>query len=123
MPCDQYLFCCEVAEDVSFTSSPRLLIAFHSRRGNTLTRNSGFNSISTRSSSASRGCRGNAAGSCLQALRAQVRKLRVRSFIFLFLFAGVVFVFVLEFVFSYTMICVSSIFQRGWWCGCDGVVW
>lgn len=63
------------------TSSLKLLIAFQSNLGNTLTRNSGFTSCSTRSSSASRGCRGKAAGSCLQALRAQVRKLRVRSFI------------------------------------------
>ena len=64
------------------TSSAKLLMAFQSNLGNTLTKNSGFKSWSTRSSSASRGCRGKAAVSCLQALRAQVRKLRVRSFIF-----------------------------------------
>ena len=66
------------------TSSAKLLMAFQSNLGNTLTKNSGFKSWSTRSSSASRGCRGKAAVSCLQALRAQVRKLRVRSFIFVF---------------------------------------
>ena len=45
-------------------------------------------SDSTISSSASRGCRGKEAGEDLHALMAQVRKLRVRSFIFFF-FGGV----------------------------------
>lgn len=69
------------------TSPLNCTMAFHSSRGSTFTKNSGFSSISTRSSSASRGCRGKAAGSCLQALRAHVKKLRVKSFIFFFLFA------------------------------------
>ena len=43
---------------------------------------SGLISASTCSSSASLGCRGKAAGLVLQVLRAQQRKLRVRSFIF-----------------------------------------
>ena len=42
---------------------------------------SGLISASTCSSSASLGCRGKAAGLVLQVLRAQQRKLRVRSFI------------------------------------------
>lgn len=43
---------------------------------------SGFRSVSIFSNSASLGCRGKAAGEDLQDFRAQVRKLRVRSFIF-----------------------------------------
>lgn len=46
--------------------------------------NSGFSCNSTCSSSASLGCKGKAEAVCLHCLRAQVRKLRVRSFIFFF---------------------------------------
>jgi hypothetical protein len=68
-----------------FTSEVNPQMASQSNRGNMLIRKSTFNSISTLSNSASRGCRGNAVVSCLHDLRAQVRKFRVRSFIF---FAG-----------------------------------
>lgn len=50
----------------------------------------GLRSVSTTSSSASRGWSGKAAGLDLQALRAQVRKLRVRSFIVSLLSDGAV---------------------------------
>src|SRR5262249_6055774 len=55
--------------------------ACHSRRGRMLCRNSGLKSISMISSSASLGWRGKAVGGGLQALRAEVREVRVRSFI------------------------------------------
>lgn len=58
------------------------LNSFHRMRGKMFFRNARFTSASTISSSASRGCRGKDAGFVLQALMAQVRKLRVRSFIF-----------------------------------------
>lgn len=63
------------------SSSVTTLNASHSTLGSTFLRNSVFNSASTISSSASRGCKGNAAGSALHAFRAQVRKFRVRIFI------------------------------------------
>lgn len=66
------------------TSEASVLNASHSRRGRMLRMNGGFRSVSTTSSSASRGWSGKAAGLDLQALRAQVRKLRVRSFMVLY---------------------------------------
>lgn len=72
----------EVSGRGDFTSAARLFIASQSNLGNIFVMNRGFRSISICSSSASFGWRGNAAGVDLQVLRAQVRKLRVRSFIF-----------------------------------------
>ena len=63
------------------TSSHTLASACHSRRGMMLRRNRGLKSSSVCSSSASRMWRGKAAGRGLQVLMAQVRKLRVSSFI------------------------------------------
>lgn len=68
------------------TSFATVFIAVQSRRGRIFLINRGFKSSSICSSSASCGWRGNAAGEDLQVLRAQVRKLRVRSFIVFSLF-------------------------------------
>jgi hypothetical protein len=51
-------------------------------------RNARLTSVSTISSSASRGCKGKESGEVLQDFMAQVRKLRVRSFILLRFWAG-----------------------------------
>lgn len=67
---------------VLLTSLHITLNSFHRMRGRMFFRNARFTSASTISSSASRGCRGKDAGFVLQALMAQVRKLRVRSFMF-----------------------------------------
>lgn len=63
------------------TSEAMTLISSHIRRGRMFLRKGRLRSVSTISSSASRGCRGKEAGLVLQVLMAQVRKLRVRSFI------------------------------------------
>ncbi|KAL6164371.1 hypothetical protein ACJQWK_10036 [Exserohilum turcicum] len=65
----------------------------HKIRGKMFFRNARLTSVSTISSSASRGCSGKEAGFVLHVLMAQVRKLRVRSFIFFFflLYASSVF--------------------------------
>lgn len=68
------------------TSCAIPLITSQSNLGTILRMKTGFRSNSTCSSSASLGCRGKADCVCLQALRAQVRKFRVRSFIFLLSF-------------------------------------
>lgn len=57
-------------------------ISSHINRGKMFFRKATLMSVSTTSSSASRGWRGKADGVDLQDLMAQVRKLRVRSFIF-----------------------------------------
>lgn len=54
----------------------------HNILGSIFFKKARLTSVSTISSSASRGCRGKDAGFVLQVLMAQVRKLRVRSFIF-----------------------------------------
>jgi hypothetical protein len=69
--------------EIELTSSHSPLNAPHSTLGNMFLRNSGWMSCSTISSSASLGWSGKARFVDLQALRAQVRKLSVRSFIFM----------------------------------------
>ena len=64
------------------TSSATVLKASHSTLGSTLIRSFGLSSISSVTSSQSFGWRGKLALEDLQAFTAQVRKLRVRSFIF-----------------------------------------
>jgi hypothetical protein len=54
----------------------------HINLGKMFCKNNKLRSVSTISSSASRGCKGKEAGFVLQVFMAQVRKLRVRSFIF-----------------------------------------
>jgi hypothetical protein len=66
---------------IKLTSPHNPLSASHSTLGMMFLTNSGCSSTSTISSSTSLGWRGKAAFVDLQALRAQVRKLRVRSFI------------------------------------------
>jgi hypothetical protein len=66
-----------------FTSSATPLSSSHIRRGRMFLRNARLRSVSRISRSASRGWRGNAAGEVLHVLMAQVRKLRVRSFMLL----------------------------------------
>jgi hypothetical protein len=63
------------------TSEAVTISAFQSIRGNILTSNFGLGSISADSNSQSLGCKGKEAEDDLQALTAQERKLRVRSFI------------------------------------------
>ncbi len=65
------------------TSAEVTIKAFQSILGSILTKNFGFNSMVSWTNSASFGWRGNDAVEDLQALTAQVRKLRVRIFIFL----------------------------------------
>lgn len=67
------------------TSDVSVLSASQSSRGSMFVMKSGFNSVSIFSNSASFGWRGKAAGEDLQDFRAQVRKLRVRSFILILL--------------------------------------
>jgi hypothetical protein len=55
--------------------------AFQSSRGSTLNRSCGLGAMVSETSSQSLGCRGKEALVCLHAFTAQVRKLRVRSFI------------------------------------------
>lgn len=68
---------------VGHTSVQTVLNASHSSRGSIERKKREFGLVSTVSSSASRGCSGNASGSCLHVLRAQVRKLRVKIFMVL----------------------------------------
>ena len=64
------------------TSPAITLRSSHASRGSMFFRNARLMSDSTTSSSASRGCRGKDARAVLQDFTAQVRKLRVSSFIF-----------------------------------------
>jgi hypothetical protein len=66
----------------TLTSLAITRISSHISRGSMFFRNARFRSASWISSSASRGCSGKERGFVLQVLMAQVRKLRVRSFIF-----------------------------------------
>ena len=68
------------------TSSTTPRNSVHINRGSIFFRKVTLMSCSTISSSASEGCNGNAVFEDLQAFRAQVRKLRVRSFILLDVF-------------------------------------
>lgn len=67
---------------VILTSEVIVLNSSHINRGKMFFKNVRLISDSTISSSASRGCRGKDAAEVLQVFMAQVRKLRVRSFIF-----------------------------------------
>jgi len=64
------------------TSEAVVTSAFQSIRGKTLYTSCGFGAMVSETSSQSLGCRGKLAELDLQALTAQVRKLRVRSFMF-----------------------------------------
>lgn len=83
-------------------------------------RNGRLMSDSMISSSASRGCRGKEAGEDLQALMAQVRKLRVRSFILV----GVLFSSS-SFLWWRTRVGTGIEVARGGggWVGCDVMWW
>lgn len=63
------------------SSADVVLSAFQSSLGSKLTNSSGLTSTSSEASSASFGWRGNESEEDLQVFTAQVRKLRVRSFI------------------------------------------
>jgi hypothetical protein len=69
-------------EERNSTSAEVTVSAAQSTLGRTLYINFGFNSMVSETSSHSLGCRGKLAEEDLQALTAQVRKLRVRTFIF-----------------------------------------
>jgi hypothetical protein len=64
------------------TSDDIIRNSSHINLGRMFCKNTKLMSVSTISSSASRGCKGKEAGFVLQVFMAQVRKLRVRSFIF-----------------------------------------
>jgi hypothetical protein len=73
---------CWARERGACTSAVIVRNSSHINRGNMFFRKGRFRSVSTISSSASRGWSGKDAGEVLHAFMAQVRKLRVRSFIF-----------------------------------------
>lgn len=75
------------------TSEVIVRISSHMRRGRMFLRKGRLISVSTISSSASRGWSGKEVGDVLQDFMAQVRKLRVRSFIF---FPSALVIFLIE---------------------------
>lgn len=70
-----------------YTSEDVMISAFQSIRGKMLMRSFGFNSMLSWTSSASLGCKGKDWLEDLQAFTAQVKKLRVRTFIVTVVFA------------------------------------
>jgi len=75
-------------KEFKHTSRHIALNCSHISLGSIFFKKGRLTSASTISSSASRGCRGKDAGFVLQVLMAQVRKLRVKSFIFYLFFSS-----------------------------------